>query len=104
VTRELGGVGTGVLFENDRVRIWELRLGPGEKSDVHQHELDHILVLVSGDRIAVEPEADTGGPYKQFLEAEVVPGSAVYVPRGGIETAVNTGAEPYVEIIIELKD
>ena len=104
MTRELGGVGTGVLFENDRVRIWELRLGPGEKSDVHQHELDHILVLVSGDRIAVEPEADTGGPYKQFLEAEVVPGSAVYVPRGGIETAVNTGAEPYVEIIIELKD
>jgi len=104
VTRELGGVGTGVLFENDRVRIWELRLGPGEKSDVHQHELDHILVLVSGDRIAVEPEPDTGGPYKQFLEAEVVPGSAVYVPRGGIETAVNTGAEPYVEIIIELKD
>ena len=104
MTRELGGVGTGVLFENDRVRIWELRLGPGEKSDVHQHELDHILVLVSGDRIAVEPEPDTGGPYKQFLEAEVVPGSAVYVPRGGIETAVNTGAEPYVEIIIELKD
>jgi hypothetical protein len=104
VTRELGGIGTGVLFENDRVRIWELRLGPGEKSDVHQHELDHILVLVSGDRIAVEPEPDTGGPYKQFLEAEVTPGAAVYVKRGGIETAVNTGTEPYVEIIIELKD
>lgn len=104
MTRELGGVGTGVVFENDRVRIWELRLGPGEKSDVHQHDLDHILVLVSGDRIAVEPEPDTGGPYKEFLEAAVVPGSAVYVPRGGIETAVNTGAEPYVEIIIELKD
>ena len=104
MTRELGGVGTGVLFENDRVRIWELRLGPGEKSDVHQHELDHILVLVSGDRIAVEPEPDTGGPYKQFLEAEVMPGAAVYVPRGGIETAHNTGTEPYVEIIIELKD
>ena len=104
MSRELGGVGTGVLFENDRVRIWELRLGPGEKSDVHQHDLDHILVLVSGDRIAVEPEPDTGGPYKDFLEAKVVPGSAVYVPRGGIETAVNTGAEPYVEIIIELKD
>ena len=104
MTRELGGVGPGVVFENDRVRIWELRLGPGEKSDVHQHDLDHILVLVSGDRIAVEPEPDTGGPYKEFLEAAVVPGSAVYVPRGGIETAVNTGAEPYVEIIIELKD
>jgi len=102
--RELGGVGTSVIFENDRVRIWELRLEAGEDSAVHRHELDHVLVLVSGDRIAVEPEPDTGGPYKQFLEAEVMPGAAVYVPRGGIETAVNTGTEPYVEIIIELKD
>ena len=102
--RELGGVGTEVVFENDRVRIWELRLAPGEKSAVHRHDLDHILVLVSGDRIAVEPEPDTGGPFKQFLEADVVPGAAVYVSRGGVETAVNTGAEPYVEIIIELKD
>jgi hypothetical protein len=28
----------------------------------------------------------------------------VYLERGGVETAVNTGAEPYREIIIELKD
>ena len=25
------------------------------------------------------------------------------VPKGGIETAVNIGAEPYYEIIVELK-
>jgi mannose-6-phosphate isomerase-like protein (cupin superfamily) len=102
--RALGGVGTKVVFENDRVRIWELRLAPGEKSDVHRHDLDHILVLVSGDRIAVDPEPDTGGPYKDRLEADVVPGMAVFVPRGGVETAVNVGAEPYVEVIVELKD
>ena len=104
MTRELGGVGTGVLFENDRVRIWELRLGPGEKSDVHEHELDHILVLVSGDRIAVEPEPDTEGPYTKRIEADVVPGAAVFVARGGVETACNIGQEPYVEVIVELKD
>jgi len=102
--RALGGVGTKVVFENDRVRIWELRLAPGEKSDVHRHDLDHILVLVSGDRIAVEPEPDTGGPYKDPLAADVIPGMAVFVPRGGVETAVNVGAEPYVEVIVELKD
>ena len=102
--RVLGGVGTKVVFENDRVRIWELVLAPGEKSDVHRHDLDHILVLVSGDRIAVQPEPDTGGPYKDYLAADVIPGMAVFVPRGGVETAINVGAEPYVEVIVELKD
>jgi hypothetical protein len=102
--RVLGGVGTKVVFENDRVRIWELRLAPGEASDVHAHELDHVLVLVSGDRIAVAPEPDTAGPYRDYMEAGVVPATAVFVPRGGVETAHNVGDEPYVEVIVELKD
>ena len=33
-----------------------------------------------------------------------MPGAAVFVPRGGVETALNVGAEPYVEVIVELKD
>ncbi|MBV8690835.1 MAG: hypothetical protein JOY57_04195, partial [Actinobacteria bacterium] len=74
------------------------------KSDVHRHDLDHILVLVSGDRIAVQPEPDTGGPYKDYLAADVIPGMAVFVERGGVETAINVGDEPYVEVIVELKD
>jgi len=102
--RVLGGIGTEIIFENERVRIWRLHLEPGERSDVHRHDLDYILVLLNGDRIAAEPEADTDGPVTERLEAEVVPGATVYLERGGIETAVNTGLEPYDEIIIELKD
>ncbi|MFI1398605.1 hypothetical protein [Streptomyces sp. NPDC020681] len=102
--RVLGDIGSKVLFDNDRVRIWELRLAPGEHSDVHRHELDNILVQICGDRIAVRPEPDTEGPYRDFLEAEVVPGAAIYVTRGGVETAVNTGERDYHEIIVELKD
>lgn len=101
--RILGTIGSSVLFENDRVRIWELRLAPGAQSDVHRHELDHVLIQIAGDRIAVHPEADTEGPYRQYLEADVVPGAAVYVDRGGVETAVNPGARAYHEVIIELK-
>jgi len=102
--RILGNVGTKVLFENDRVRIWEMRLGPGESSDVHRHELDNVLVLISGDKIAAIPEPDTAGPYRDYFEADVVPGTAVYVQRGGVETAKNVGAAPFHEIIVELKD
>ena len=35
----LGEVATKVLFENDRVRVWEMRLEPGESSPVHRHDL-----------------------------------------------------------------
>jgi hypothetical protein len=102
--RVLGPVGTEIVFENDRVRIWQLRLAPGERSAIHRHEMDNILIQVAGDRIAAEPEPDTEGPYRDFIEAEPVPGAAIYVTKGGVETAVNTGKEPYLEVIVELKD
>lgn len=102
--RVLGDVGTRLLFENDRVKVWELRLAPGEESAIHRHGLDHLLIQLSGDRVAVIPEADTGGPYKDYLEDDVIPGMTVFVARGGVETARNVGNEPYREIIIELKD
>ena len=102
--RVLGGVGTRLLFENERVKAWELRLAPGEDSPPHRHELDHLLIQLSGDRVAVIPEPDTEGPYQDYLEAEVSPGMTVFVRRGGVETARNIGREPYREIIIELKD
>lgn len=101
--RQLGGVGTKVVFEDERVRVWVLALAPGERSAVHRHDHDHLLVQVKGDRIAVEPEPDTRGPYRDHFEAGVVPGMVTFVPAGGIETAVNTGAEPYYEVIVELK-
>jgi hypothetical protein len=102
--RVLGGVGTRVVYEDERVRVWQLKLAPGEDSAVHRHELDHLLIQVAGDRIAVIPEPDSEGPYREYLEAAVVPGAIVHVERGGIETARNTGTQLYLEIIIELKE
>ena len=102
--RVLGDVGSRVVFENDRVRVWQVRLKPGEQGDVHRHELDHLLVQVAGDRIAVVPEPDSKGPFRDYLEADVIPGAVVHVARGGVETARNVGAEPYLEVVVELKD
>jgi hypothetical protein len=102
--RVLGDIGTNVIYEDDRVRVWRLKLGPGEESPVHRHELDHLLVQVSGDRIAVIPEPDTQGPFTEMLEAEVVPGAVVHVRQGGVERARNVGSLPYLEVIVELKE
>jgi beta-alanine degradation protein BauB len=102
--RELGDVGTRLLLEDERVRVWEVRLPPGEEGAVHRHTLDHLLVQVAGDRIAVVPERDSEGPFREYLEADVVPGAVVAVARGGVERAKNVGEAPYVEIVVELKD
>ena len=101
--RSMGDVGTRLLHEDDRVRVWEVRLAPGEEGDIHRHQLDHLLVQVAGDRIAVVPEADSEGPFREYFEADVVPGAVVPVRRGGVERARNVGAEEYLEVVVELK-
>jgi hypothetical protein len=102
--RKLGDVATKLLFENERVRIWEMRLGPGEEGTVHRHDLDYVLVQIEGDRMAVVPEPDSGGSFREYLEADVFPGNTIFIERGGIETARNVGKRAYREILIELKD
>ncbi len=102
--RALGPVGTRLRFENARVRIWEVRLAPGERGELHRHDLDHVLVQIDGDRVAVESEPDSPTPWGPYLEAPVAPGDFSFHRRGGIETAVNVGAEVFHEIIVELKD
>jgi mannose-6-phosphate isomerase-like protein (cupin superfamily) len=103
-TDDLGDVATRVLHDNDRVRIWELVLEPGERSARHRHDLDYLLVFLEGDRIGVEVDPASAGPYRDNLEFDVPIGQCVYVPRGGVETAVNVGSGRYRELLIELKD
>src|SRR2546426_12587160 len=100
--RSFGVVGSKVVFENDRVRVWELRLAPGEESPVHRHDHDHLLIQVAGDRIGLVPEPDTQSRYKDYMEVDIRPGEVAFLRRGGIETARNVGPETYMEIIVEL--
>jgi hypothetical protein len=101
--RVLGNVATRLLLENERVRIWEMDLAPGERSATHRHDLDYVLVQIEGDRIAGVPEPDSRGTYREYIEATVEPGTTRYIARDGVETAVNVGRRRYREILIELK-
>ena len=51
----LGNVANQVLFEDDNVRIWEMKLEPGEHSDLHHHQHEYYLVVFSGDLVAGIP-------------------------------------------------
>ena len=39
-------VGTKLLLENDRVRMWEVRLEPGERIPFHAHSRTHFWTVV----------------------------------------------------------
>ena len=97
----IGNVANHVLFEDDNVRIWEMKLAPGEHSDLHHHKHDYYLVIMSGDLVAGIPPKSTGmDPIVGKVPAN---GNTVPVPKGGTEWAVNVGEKTYHEILIELK-
>ncbi len=97
----VGNVADRVLFEDENVRIWEMKLEPGENSDLHHHEHDYYLIVFSGDLVAgVMPE---GNPLDAFVGVIPPQGNTVRVPKGNTEWALNLGEKTYHEILIELK-
>jgi hypothetical protein len=44
-------IGTELLFENDRIRVWQMVLQPGEESPHHRHEADYVFVYTTPSRI-----------------------------------------------------
>ncbi len=97
----IGNVANTLLYEDDDVRIWEMKLAPGEHSDLHHHEHDYFLVIDSGDLVAGIPPKDS--PMDFFVGKVPPQGNTVRVPKGGTEWALNIGEKTYHEILIELK-
>ena len=45
-----GCVGNALVSETDRVRVWTIRLAPGERIGFHRHVLDYFWTAVTGGR------------------------------------------------------
>src|SRR5258708_37942819 len=96
----LGEMGTRVLFEDDRVRIWELALAPGEETAPHRHDLDYYIIVIDGDAIAAAPHVLSTGSSAEYIAVEGVKrGDVVPMEKGGIELARNIGTKPFYEIL-----
>ena len=92
-------VGTEVLFENDRVRIWGMELAPGESSPYHRHVHDYFYIYTTPSRITASY------PDKSEIVRDYQEGFVNFAVVGdGIEHHItNTGDERHHQIIIELK-
>ena len=93
----LGDVATRLLFENELVRVWQMRLKPGEASAMHRHDLPYLMCVVAGTSI------DADWPGQPSMTIPVAPGDVLFVPPGATERAVNRSPIDFVETLIEFK-
>ena len=96
--RDLGDVATKLLLENERVRVWEMVLEPGQSSDWHRHDHPYLLCILEGD--TVDAVMDDG----REVSVSAAPGTVYFVPPGETEVAVNRSGTIFREVLIELKD
>ena len=96
-------VGTRLLFENDRVRVWDLALAPGEALEKHIHRDDYLFIVAAGGSLRhIDPENPGNDRAVHYEDNQVV---FLNVPQEGLvhDRLVNVGTEPYRNYVIELK-
>jgi hypothetical protein len=93
----LNQVGTSVLFENDRLRVWEMTLEPGETCALHRHLHDYLIIypdaalIRSGSRSRLER-----------LEAGLVAFATVGPEGLPPHQITNSGADASTHYVVEL--
>ena len=93
----LGDIATTVLFENERVKIWNLVVDPGEASAWHLHPRDYVTVVVEGGGLTVEFEDGTSS------EGSAAGGTWTYHGDHRVHRVVNHTDTRYKNVLIELK-
>ena len=99
-------VGTRLLFENERVRVWDLTLAPGETLPLHRHELDYLYVVIGGGNLQTGFADGTADEPRKMADGEVrfrelsSPGG----DQRATHSATNVGGTPWGNIVVELKE
>ena len=97
MNRELGDVGTRLLWENDHVRTWDLVLDPGQSSDWHRHDLPYAFTVTRAGRLRAEYDDGTASE-RDYALGEVVQGQ-----QGSVHRVTNVGDATYSNSIVEIK-
>lgn len=93
-------VGTRLLFENEAVRVWDLRLAPGESTGAHRHTTDYLYVVIGGGTLATIDAEGNQRPAEPMADGEV---RFRRVTGETIHQAVNAGDSEWRNIVVELK-
>ena len=86
----------GLLLENNRVRVMEIRLNPGQKAPMHNHPNDHVIYVENDARFKLS------FPDGKSSVFELKAGQTLWLEAGSHETE-NVGTTEARNIVIELK-
>jgi len=62
-------LGTSVWFENQRIRVWEVKLEPGERGAFHSHTTNYFWTVVEGSR-GLQRFSDGSYIVRDYVEGE----------------------------------
>lgn len=93
-------IGTELLFENDLVRVWEMRLEPGQTMPYHVHRSDYVIVYVTPSRIALMETPGKVTATQDYQDGYV---NYVSVPKDIAHQIRNEAATEHRQILVELK-
>ncbi|MGE0563068.1 MAG: hypothetical protein AB7O50_01015 [Pseudolabrys sp.] len=95
-------VGSELLSENERTRVWIIRLAPGERIGFHRHVLDYFWTSVNGGRARQYVHDGT------MIEMTYQPGETRHETYGKGEFKVhdlaNIGDDEMIFMTVEFKD
>ena len=92
----MADVGTRLVFENEKVKVWEFTLAPGESIGMHKHDHDFFFYPIEGGTLEV---TRAGGTTRLTLN----PGEVYFRKGGDTHAAKNVDDHRYHEVLVELK-
>ena len=101
-TQPASEVGTKVMFENERVRVWDLTLAPGEQLAKHVHRNDYFFIVESGGLIRfADPDDESNYRDVQFQDDQVT--FRAVGAEGKVDNRLtNIGTKVHRNYVIEL--
>ena len=109
----MDNVGSFIVFENDKVIIWEMLLEPGQQTPCHTHQHDYIFYVLEGSTLEVFDnqdaflfafDANTGDAFAFICrEGELFLSDGKDLQVTATHSARNSGTTRYREILVETK-
>jgi|SRR5665213_437422 len=94
----LGEVGDKVLFENEHIRLWEIRLEPGKTIAFHIHYHPYLVISLGGGENEIETI------FGRKIPTDEPSGSFVFIDEmRPVHRLTNKSNVTYLSRLIEMK-
>jgi predicted metal-dependent enzyme (double-stranded beta helix superfamily) len=96
-----------VVFENEKVRVLEVTIKPGEKEPFHAHSMLSVMNIITGSKLRITEAKLNNG--KVVTEKTIEVGNdnfqppPLWMPPQGLHSAENIGSVTFHAYLIELK-